>query len=113
MFSGQKARSDKSEKELRAALEALVPLLDDIEADDWGLDATRDLRTYSHATLADLENGCFRTIERADALHRLGRLGAELQLQSWAELWRQTPEWAEPMARAERAAHSLSQALQD
>jgi hypothetical protein len=113
MFPEEEAVAGKAEKELRAALGILLPLLDEIEADDWGLDATRDLRAYGRATLADLENGCFRTLERADAIRRLGRLGAELQLQSWAELWRQIPEWAEPMTRAEQAARSLREALQD
>src|SRR3954470_18478364 len=101
-----KGMAHTAEEQLRAALRVLLPLLDEIEADDWGLDATRDLRAYGRATLADLENGCFRTPERADAIRRLGRLGAELQLQSWAELWRQIPEWAEPMTRAEQAARS-------
>ena len=74
-----------AQEQLRAALERLLPLIDEIEADDWGLDATRDLRAYTHATLADIENGSLRASD-ADAVRRLSRLGAELQVQSWAEL---------------------------
>jgi hypothetical protein len=100
-----------AEEQLRVALEGLLPLIDEIEADDWGLDATRDLRAYAQATLADIENGSLRTAD-AEAVRRLSRLGAELQVQSWAELWRSVPEWKEPMTRAQEAAQLLHQKVQ-
>jgi hypothetical protein len=100
-----------AEKQLRVALETLLPIIDEIEADDWGLDATRDLRAYARATLGDIENGTFRTAD-PEAVRGLSRLGAELQLQSWAELWRSVPEWKEPKARAEEAARLLHEVMQ-
>jgi hypothetical protein len=96
---------------LRAALAVLLPLIDEIEAEDWGLDATRDLRGYARATLADLDNGSLRAAD-PEAVRRLGRLGAELQVQSWADLWRSVPEWKEPITRTEEAARVLHAALQ-
>jgi hypothetical protein len=101
-----------SEKRLRGALSVLLPLIDDIEADDWGLDATRDLRVYARATLADIDNGSLRTGDR-EAVRCLGRLGAELQFHSWADLWRSVPAWKEPIAHAEEAARALHADLQN
>jgi hypothetical protein len=103
--------AQNAEEQLRAALERLLPLIDEIEADDWGLDATRDLRAYARATLTDISSGSLRTAD-PEAVRRLSRLGAELQVQSWAELWRSVPEWEEPMARAEEAARVLHQTMQ-
>lgn len=100
-----------AEDQLRAALDRLLPLIDEIEADDWGLDATRDLRAYARATLADISNGSLRTAD-PEAVRRLSRLGAELQVQSWAERWRSVPEWKASMARAEESARLLHQAIQ-
>jgi hypothetical protein len=99
-----------TEKKLRAALQVLLPLIDAIEADDWGLDATRDLRAYTRETLADLDSGSLRTGD-TQAFRRLGRLGSELQLHSWAELWRSVPAWKEPIARAEEATRALHEDL--
>jgi hypothetical protein len=107
-----KTMAHTAEQKLRTILAALLPLIDEIEADDWGLDATRDLRAYTRATLTDIDNGSFR-IGEPEAFRRLGKLGAELQLQSWAELWRSVPGWKEPIARAEEAARALHEALQN
>jgi hypothetical protein len=72
---------------LRVTVSRLLLAAGAEEADSWGADVFRRLMSYARAVALDLEADLYRGAAGGQALDRLERLGTELNLHDWADLW--------------------------
>ena len=83
------------------------------DADSWGADIFRRLLAYLGTVRVDLESLLATGDLAPGTLDHLSQLGAELELQRWAELWPSHHEYTEALAvtlRAVEECHGLLRA---
>ena len=94
-------------EQLRTRLHEFVQVAEAVNADSWGTDIFRRLLGYARAVLADLEGIAVSSQVHAAALEHLSQLGAELELQRWADVWPGHTEYTEAVEHTLRAVEAF------
>ena len=82
-----------SRQALSTRLIGLIAAAEAAEAESWGADVFRRLLSYARAASLDLDADLFQGAAAEEALGRLQRLGAELSLHQWLDVWPEASEY--------------------
>jgi hypothetical protein len=98
-------------QKLAKCLDVLLAQVDEADADNWGADIFRRLRSAIRAVQLDLEADLYSGNGFTQATQRLGALGAELSLQEWIGVWPDTPAHTAAVIDAREAVEAFREHL--
>jgi hypothetical protein len=84
--------------QLRTRLQQFIGVAEAADADSWGADIFRRLLGYARAVLEDLVEVVGNGQVHAATLEHVSQLGAELDLQRWADVWPSHTEYTDAIA---------------